>query len=116
MFDPTHDAVSMEKKPKADIICLLGYGISYIYEVIGVGENWDVHVSISSSHIPNPVRVANPFQRMMAAAIPTSMKILSAYSATEINNFISEYHSADNRKQFLQSLTTLEKPDLNDEV
>ena len=79
MFDPAHAVVLMEKKSKTDIICLLGFRVSYIYEVIGIGENWDVHVSIRSSHIPNPVRVANTFQRMMVAAIPTSMKTLSAF-------------------------------------
>ena len=116
VFDPAHAVVLMETKSKTDIICLLGFRVSYIYKVIAVGENWYVHVSIRSSHILNPVVVANPFQRMMAAAIPTLMKIMSTYSASEINIFLSEYHSADNRKQFLQSLTTLEKPDLNDEV
>ena len=87
MFDPAHDVVSMETKWKTDIICLLGFRVSYIYEVIGVGENWDVRVSIRFSHITNPVRVANSFQRMMVAAIPTSMKIPPAYLATKINNF-----------------------------
>ena len=90
MFDPAHDVVSMETNSKADIICLLGFNVSYIDEFIVVGENWDVHVWIRSSHIPNQVRVANPFQRMMVAAIPTSMKILSAYSASKINNILSE--------------------------
>ena len=74
MFDPAHDVASMDTKSKRDIIFLLGFGVSYIDEIIGVGENWDVHVLIRSSHIPNPVRVANPFQRMMVAAIPTSNK------------------------------------------
>ena len=59
----------------------MGFGVSYIYEVIGVGEKWDVHVLIRSSHIPNPVRVLNPFQRMMVAEILTSMKIPSTYLA-----------------------------------
>ena len=80
----------MENNSKTDIMCLLGFGVSYIDEVIVVGEHWDVHVLICSSHILNPVRVANPFQRIMAAAIPTSMKISSACLASEINNFISE--------------------------
>ena len=89
---------------------------STLDEVIGVGENWDVHVSIRSSHVPNPFRVVNPFQIMMVAAILTSMKILCTYLAAKINNFLSEYHSADNRKQFLQYLTNLDKPDFNDQV
>ena len=71
----------METKSKTDIICLWGFGVSYIDEFIGVGENWDVHVLIRSSHIPNPVRVANRFQRMMTAAILMLMKIPSAYLA-----------------------------------
>ena len=98
VFDPAHAAVLMEKKSKTDIICLLGFRVSYIYEVIGIGENWDVHVSIRSSHIPNPFRVVNPFQIIMSAEIPTSMKIPSAYSAAEINKFLSEYHGSDNIK------------------
>ena len=115
MFDPAHDVASMDTKSKRDIIFLLGFGVSYIDEVIGVGENRDVHVSIRSSHIPNPVRVVNPFQIMMVAAITTSMKILSTYSAAKINNFLSEYHSADTRKQFLQYLTNLQNPNFNDQ-
>ena len=116
MFDPAHDVVSMETTSKTDIMCLLGFRVSYIDEVIGVGENWDVHILIRSSHITNPVRVANPFQRMMAAAISTSMEIPYVYSAAEINNILSEYHSSNNIKQFLQSFTTLEKPNFNDQV
>ena len=115
MFDPAHDVISTETNSKTDIICLLGFGVSYIDEIIGVGENWDVHVLICSSHIPNPIRVVNPFQIMMVAAILTSMKILCTYLAAKINNFLSEYHSADTRKQFLQYLTNLQNPNFNDQ-
>ena len=90
MFDPAHVVLSMEKNPKTDIIYVLSFGASYIYEVIGIGENWDIHVLICSSHITNPVRVANPFQSMMAVAFPTSMKIPSAYLDAKINKFLSE--------------------------
>ena len=51
----------------------------------------------------------------MAAPILTSMKILSAYWADKINIFISEYHIPDNRKKVLQYMTTLDKPDFNDQ-
>ena len=116
MFDPSHNVVTMEEKLKTDITCLLGFGVSYICEVIGLGENWDIHVSIRSSHIANPVRVENPFQGVTAGAILTSVKISSLYLASEINNFLSEYHSANNRKHFLQPLTTLKNTDFNDQV
>ena len=39
MFDPAHDFVSMETNSKTDIICLLGFGVSYVDEVIRVGEH-----------------------------------------------------------------------------
>ena len=87
MFDSPHNGVSMETNSKTDIICLLGFGVSYIDEVIGVGGNWDVHFLLPSSRILNPVSVANYFQRIMAAVIMTSMKIPSAYSSAKINNF-----------------------------
>ena len=61
MFDSAHNGVSMETNSKTDIICLLGFGVSYIDEVIGVGGNWGVHFLLPSSRILNPVSVANYF-------------------------------------------------------
>ena len=39
MFDPAHNVASMETNSKTDTIFLLGFGVSYIYEVIGIGKN-----------------------------------------------------------------------------